>query len=41
MGIFYDETDDTPTKIGHIIGSIFGVFLYAVVGWLMLYPLMH
>jgi hypothetical protein len=33
--------DDTPTKIGHIIGSIFGIFLYVCVAWLMVYPLWH
>jgi hypothetical protein len=41
MGPFYDETADTPTKIGQIIGSAIGICVYAMVVWLMIYPLMH
>jgi hypothetical protein len=41
MGLFYDETADTPTKIGGIIGSIFGICVYVMMAWLMVYPLWH
>ena len=40
MGLFYDETADTP-KIGGIIGSIFGICVYVTMAWLMVYPLWH
>jgi hypothetical protein len=41
MGLFYDETADMPTKIGGIIGSIFGICVYVMMAWLMVYPLWH
>jgi hypothetical protein len=40
-GPFYDETADAPTKTGQIIGSIFSMGVYAMMAWLMVYPLMH
>jgi hypothetical protein len=41
MALFYDETTETPTKIGGIIGSIFGIYVYVMMAWLMVYPLWH
>jgi hypothetical protein len=41
MGVFYDESDDTPAMIGNIIGSIFGIIIYIGVAWLMVYPFLR
>jgi hypothetical protein len=41
MGWFYKENADTSTKIGNIIGGIFGICVYAMMAWLMVYPLWH
>jgi len=40
-GLFYDETDDTPTKIGRSIGSILAICVYAMIAWLIILPLWH
>ncbi len=34
---YFSETDDTPTKIGTVIGDIISVFIYFGVAGLMLY----
>jgi len=41
MGLIYDETDDTPTKIGKIIGSIIVICVFAMIAWLMVFPFWH
>ncbi len=41
MGLFYEETDDTPKKIGSVIGSIIAIGIFIAVVVLMIFPLWH
>jgi hypothetical protein len=34
---YFDEADDTPTKIGKAIGSVIGIAIYLGVAGLMIY----
>ena len=41
MALFYADSDDTPTKIGKVIGGVFSICVYLVIAWLMLFPFWH